>query len=118
MSKLKVLFHINEADRWPVALGNITNLVKDVGEETVEIIVLANGPAVLAYSDERTVAIMQECNKMGTTFKACRNSLKKLCASGNVCMTDENLPLFVEIVPAGITEIIKRQAEGFAYVKP
>lgn len=112
------MFHINEVDRWPVALGNITNLIKDVGEDAVEIIVLANGPSVASYADEGTVSIMQECVNKGATFKACRNSLKKLCVGGNICMTDENLPLFVEVVPAGITEIIKRQAEGFAYVKP
>jgi intracellular sulfur oxidation DsrE/DsrF family protein len=118
MYKLKVLFHINELDRWPVALANITNLIKDLGDNAADIVVLANGPSVKAYADEEKVAVMQELSEKGTLFQACRNSLKKLCADGNVCIKEETLPLFVQVVPAGITEIIRRQADGYAYVKP
>jgi intracellular sulfur oxidation DsrE/DsrF family protein len=38
--------------------------------------------------------------------------------SGDVCMAESSLPSFVEVVPAGITAIIKMQAAGYAYVKP
>ncbi len=46
MGKLKVLFHINEVDRWDVAFGNITNLINDVGEWNADVAALANGPSV------------------------------------------------------------------------
>jgi len=118
MHKLKVLFHVNEVDRWPVALGNITNLIKDVGENAVDIVVLANGPSVTSYADEGKVTAMKELSEKGTLFQACRNSLKKLCADGDICVREEKLPSFVLVVPAGITEIIRRQADGYAYVKP
>ena len=51
MGKLQVLFHVNEVDRWNVALGNIANLIKDIGEDNVDAVVLANGPSVAAYAD-------------------------------------------------------------------
>jgi len=37
---------------------------------------------------------------------------------GVACLKEELLPSFIGIVPVGITEIIRRQQDGFAYVKP
>lgn len=118
MDKLKVLFHVNENERWGAALGNIINLIRDVGEENVHIVVLANGPAVSAYAYSERVETMEMLAEKGVQFKACRNSLKKMCAEGTVCISEEVLPGFIAVVSAGITEIIRRQNEGYAYVKP
>lgn len=118
MNRLKVLFHVNENDRWNVTLGNITNLIKDVKEGNADIIVLANGPSVAAYADAEKIEIMRGLSEKGAKFLACRNSLEKMCADNVICINEENLPSFVGVVPAGITEIIKRQHEGYAYVKP
>lgn len=118
MSTLKVLFHVNEVERWDVAFGNITNLINDVGEGNVDVAVLANGHAVAVYADADKVEKMKDFSEKGVKFLACRNSLKKLCSGGAVCISEENLPAFVSVVPAGITEIIKKQHEGYAYVKP
>ncbi|MEW6740512.1 MAG: DsrE family protein [Nitrospirota bacterium] len=118
MNRLKVLFHVNENEKWNVALGNITNLIKDVGEGNADIVVLANGPSVAAYADAEKIEIMKDLSEKGAKFLACRNSLKKMCADNVICINEENLPSFVGVVPAGITEIIKRQHEGYAYVKP
>lgn len=118
MDKLKVLFHVNEPDRWKVALGNITNLVKDVGKEAVDVVLIANGQGVNAYADGEKVEAMSVLAEQGVHFCACSNSLKMMCDAGNACMRHESLPTFVCIVPAGITAIVKKQHEGYAYVKP
>lgn len=118
MTTLKVLFHVNKNDRWNVALGNITNLLRDVGEGNVDIIVLANGPSVIAYAESEKVEIMKGLSEKSVKFLACRNSIKKMCSEGALCISEEALPVFVTVIPAGITEIIKRQHEGYAYVKP
>jgi intracellular sulfur oxidation DsrE/DsrF family protein len=118
MERLKVLFHVNENDRWNVVLGNITNLIKDVGEDNVDIVVLANGPSITAYTDAEKIKIMKDLSEKGVKFLSCRNSLKKMCADNVICINEENLPSFVAVVSAGITEIIKRQHAGYAYVKP
>lgn len=118
MEKLKVLFHVNEVDRWGIALGNITNLLIDVGEGNADVIVLANGPSVSAYADAEKIEMMRGLSEKGVRFLACRNSLKKMCSDNVICINEETLPSFIGVVPAGITEIIKRQHEGYAYVKP
>ncbi|QWR77342.1 DsrE family protein [Candidatus Magnetomonas plexicatena] len=119
MSKLRVLFHVNEPERWDVALGNVTNLIKDVGADAVDAVMLANGPSVLAYGDEEKLKTMEALSGQGVKFLACRNSLKKMCAGGgNVCISEELISPFITVIPAGITELIRRQADGYAYVKP
>ncbi len=119
VSKLKVLFHVNELERWPRVLVNVTNFIKDVGRENADIEVVANGAAVLAYADgnagedkKKLHAEMAGLAEAGVAFVACRNALK-------MHSLDENaLPPFVTVVPAAITEIVQKQAAGYAYIKP
>jgi hypothetical protein len=118
MEKLKVLFHVNEPDRWKVALGNITNLIKDVGKDAVDVVLVANGQGVNAFADGEKVAAMTTLAEQGVQFCACGNSLKMMCDQGAACLRHESLPSFVCIIPAGITAIIRKQQEGYAYVKP
>jgi intracellular sulfur oxidation DsrE/DsrF family protein len=118
MDKLKVLFHINENEKWKVVLGNIANLLNDAGEEKVDIVVLANGFSVYGYADPDKIAPMEQLSAQGVKFVACQSSLKNMCQEGVACLKEELLPSFIGIVPLGITEIIRRQQDGFAYVKP
>jgi len=55
---------------------------------------------------------MEKLSKVGVKFVACRNALK------GQLVDEESLPDFVTVVPAGITEIVRKQAEGYAYIKP
>ena len=118
MNKLKVLFHINENEKWNVALGNIASLISDVGEENTEVIVVANGFAVYGYTDSEKLSVIEQLTAGGVKFIACRYSLTSMCQDGVACVREDVLPSFIAIVPAGITEIIERQQDGFAYIKP
>jgi intracellular sulfur oxidation DsrE/DsrF family protein len=118
MNELKVIIHVNDPERWNKALGNMRNLIKDVGEGRAEIIALANGPAITAFGNPELVSVMQALADQGVHFIACRNSLKNLCAEGVICLSESELPSFVAVTPAGITELIRRQHQGYAYVKP
>lgn len=122
---LKCLIHVNEPERWPVAVGNIINLLNDVGDSNISIVVVSNGAGVRGYitcPEEGTGACipgaldilkkMEELSRREVRFLACRNALR----ANNI--DEKSLPSFVEVVPAGMTELIKRQAEGYAYIKP
>lgn len=121
---LKTLIHVNEPERWPVAVGNIVNLLNDVGDHNVELVVVSNGAGVKGYiscEEGSGVCIpgamdflkkMEELSTRGVKFLACRNALK----ANNI--NEKDLPPFVEVVPAGMTELIKRQSQGYAYIKP
>lgn len=130
MDRLKVLFHVNEPERWQRTLLNIKNFVKDVGQEHADIEVVANGAAVSAYAERELITgscenstgcgktsgdLLEQMNilaKMGIKFVACRNALRMHSIDEKI------LQSFVRVVPAGITEIVKKQAEGYAYIKP
>ena len=118
MSKLKVLMHINETEKWKIVLSNISNLLNDAGDANTDIIVVANGYSVYGYADPEKVSYMEPLAVRGVKFIACRNALSNMCHEGVACLKEELLPSFIEIVPAGITELIKKQQEGYAYVKP
>lgn len=122
---LKCLIHVNEPERWPVALSNIINLLNDVGDSSINVIVVSNGAGVKGYmtcpEDSTGACIpgamdvlkkMEELYRRGVRFLACRNALR----ANNI--DEKSLPSFVEVVPAGMTELIKRQTEGYAYIKP
>ncbi len=89
-----------------------------MGDEAVEVLVLMNGPSVKVLSEESLLQRMRELSDKGVKFIVCRNSLKALCGSGELCIDEKNLPEFLSVVPAGVTELIRRQTEGFAYIKP
>lgn len=110
---LKALFHVDEVNKWRLALTNIRNLLADTEVRGVEVELVANGPAVVSYV--RDAALGNELRALaneGVRFVACRNALR-----GNH-IAEETLPDFVQVVPAGVSELIRRQSEGFAYVKP
>ena len=91
MEKMKVLFHVNEAERWNAALGNITNLLNDVGKDAVDIVLIANGQGVNAFAEGEKVSAMSDFAEQGIQFcalnsfrplsRSCRPGL--LLASGN-----------------------------------
>jgi len=119
------LIHVNEPDRWQVAISNIVNLLNDVADDHVTVLVVSNGAGVKGYvtcneetqgvclpGADETLKEMEELSKRGVKFLACKNALR-----ANK-IDEKSLPGFVEVVPSGMTELTKRQAEGFAYIKP
>ncbi|MFZ5643750.1 MAG: hypothetical protein ACOY46_09190 [Bacillota bacterium] len=132
MGKLKVLFHINEPERWQRVLTNITNFINDAGQDNVDVEVVANGGAVVGYAAQdrlecgcsgkdsavcgkpegKLLEEMKRLAGMGISFTACRNALKMNS------MDESTLPPFVTVIPAGITEITVKQGGGYAYIKP
>lgn len=118
MTQYKVVLHINETERWHVALGNAANLIKAVGEDKAEAVCLANGNAVITYEDAATVTAMRELVGKGVVFLACRNSMNKMKKENKITIGEEGLPDFVQVVPAGIVALLEHQQAGYAYVKP
>ncbi len=129
MALYSVLFHVNEVDRCPVALGNLRNLLKNVGQENIIAEVVVNGPAVVFFSSaaqaqekfpsfwtdafyQQLVQDMKDLHEMGVCFTICSTALNM---NG---LNDDQVYSFVTLVPAGITEIVKKQSDGYSYVKP
>ena len=111
-----LLVHVDLADeqRFKMALTNINFYRAGLPGETYSVVLLANAGAVrfLRRDDNGNADGLRELSKEGVQFKACANALR---LQG---IAPEALLDFVEIVPAGVVEIVRLQREGFAYVKP
>lgn len=113
MDKVRVVFHVSESQLWPRALKNIYNFLRDVGDQNAVVEVVANALGVNGYfTDDEVKKKMMTLAERGVLFTACRNALR------DQGLSEENLPPFVQVVPAGISELVKKQKEGYAYIKP
>lgn len=116
---MKILFHVDQEDRWGVCLGNIYNTLKyyEDKEEAIRLEVVVNAVAVRELSktgaaDAGLLDEMSEYIRRGVRIVACRNAL----TGQNI--KDEDLVEGVEVVPAAIIEMAEKQNEGWAYIRP
>ena len=107
-----VLFHIDENQKWDLALANITNLLEAMGSEKVVIEAVANSVAIEFYKGNENKGKLEPLLAKGVIFCACNNSMKALG------IKKEDMIAFVKVVPAGVKELLDRQKEGYAYIKP
>lgn len=113
----KVIFHVDELNKWNLALKNTDNLLDAINTNNFNIEILANAEAVKAYVSNNNTEInlrnkMKTLSDRGIKFVACNNALKTF----NI--NKEDLNPFVHIVPVGILELVNKQIEGFSYIKP
>ena len=107
-----LLVHVDLPDesRFVMALGNLAAL----NGEPCTVVLLANGGAArfLARKDNAQTEAIEKLAQAGVSFRVCANAMKK------VPITKEDLLPCVEVVPAGVVEIVRLQREDFAYIKP
>lgn len=113
--KHRVVFHVNvdQEERWQEVLTNVENVQKAFGPGNVEIEVVTHG-AGIGLVQARNIAIRERVEriaKTGPVFAACSNTLKK----NELTATD--LDGGVKVVDSGLAEVIRRQEEGWTYVK-
>jgi intracellular sulfur oxidation DsrE/DsrF family protein len=108
MENHKVLFHIDESEKWLLLLSNISNLL--AAAENVSVEAVANSAAVRFYIAEHP--LMDDLAASGVVFCACANALRGAEISADA------LPSYVRVVPAGVLEIMEQQEAGYCYIKP
>ena len=110
-----LLVHVDLPDesRFVMALGNISNYLAALKAEPCDVL-LANGGAArfLARKDNAQTETIEKLAQAGVSFRVCANAMKK------VPITKEDLLPCVEVVPAGVVELVRLQRENFAYIKP
>lgn len=113
--KYRALFHLeeNSAPRVQMTLNNIENLIADMGRENVSVELVVNGNGVQAFTrtDELAQPIAEPA-ALGVRFAVCGNSLR-----GN-SIPAEDLLEQVKIVPSGVSELVREQSDGWAYIRP
>ncbi len=95
-------------------LTNAANLQKFYGPDHVEVVIIAYGPGMEAlYGKTSPVAErVSSLMRYDVKFAACANTMETTQRKA------EDLISGVEVVPAGIAEIVERQLRGWIYVRP
>ncbi|GEP71872.1 sulfur reduction protein DsrE [Lentilactobacillus rapi] len=110
----KVVFHVDEMDKWQHTLGNIRNLLTfgDQVGETYKIVVLVNGDAILGYLVGSLQDSIAQLTAKSVEFHACQNAMN------SHTIKKDQLPAGVQVVPAGVADLVKLQEAGYSYIKP
>jgi intracellular sulfur oxidation DsrE/DsrF family protein len=111
----KIVIQVSDNDpaKWNLALNNAKNLQDDVGAANVDIEIVAYGPGIgMLKLESATGARVADAMKANIKVMACENTMR-----GQKLTRDDMLPA-ISYVPAGVTEIMTRQSEGWAYLRP
>lgn len=110
-----VVIQISENDPaiWNLALNNAKNIQQVMGKENVNIEIVAYGPGIDMFKfDSEVGPRLKEANTSGIALLACGNTMKAQK------LTKKDLDDNVKVVNAGVIEIISKEREGWAYIKP
>jgi intracellular sulfur oxidation DsrE/DsrF family protein len=115
VKKDKVVFQVSDADskKWNLALNNAKNVQADLGKDKTEIEIVAYGPGIgMLKADSEVANRIEEALAAGVKVVACENTMR------GQKLTRDDMLSGIGYVPAGVVELMKRQKEGYAYIRP
>lgn len=111
----RVVFQVSDADpqKWSLALNNVKNVADELGNDAVDLEIVVYGPGIgMLKGDSIVGKRVAEALKNGVKVVACENTMK-----GQKLVYADMLP-DIGYVPAGVVELMKKQREGYAYIRP
>ena len=114
-AKQKVIFQVSDADpaKWSLALNNARNVQAELGKENVLVEIVAYGPGLgMLKADSKVEARLAQAQTDNVVLLACENTMT------NTKTTRADMYPGISYVMAGVTHIMKRQREGWAYIRP
>lgn len=111
----KLLLQVSDADpaTWSLALANARNVQSAFGARNVDIEIVAYGPGLRMLVLESPMSErVRELIAAGVRVVACENTMQVQKLS-----RDDMLPS-LDYVRAGVVEVVLRQQQGYAYVRP
>lgn len=111
---MKVVFHIDEMNKWSLVIGNVKNTISYCKENNIKyrIEVVANSEAVKGYLSNFEIEGIAYLQKLHVEFVACNNAIR------NYEIQLKELISGITVVPAGIIELVLKQQDGYAYIRP
>jgi len=113
--KQKVIFQVSDADpaKWSLALNNARNVQAELGKDNVQIEIIAYGPGLgMLKADSKVEARLAQALTDSVGLLACENTMT------NTKVTRSEMYSGISYVTAGVTHLMKRQREGWAYIRP
>jgi len=111
----KVVLQVSDADpaKWNLALNNARNVQEDLGKGNVDVEIVAYGPGLgMLKADSKVADRLAQALDSNIGLMACENTMR------NTKVTKADMYGGIHYVDAGVVHIMKRQREGWAYVRP
>ncbi len=113
--RARLVLQVSDAEpaKWALALNNAKNVQAEMGAANVDIEIVAYGPGIGMLKDDALVGNrVTEAVQAGVKVVACENTMtaQKL--------TKADMNPAASYAPSGVVQIIKRQGDGWAYVRP
>ena len=111
----KVVFQVSDNDpaKWNLALNNAQNVQADLGKDKVDVEIVAYGPGLnMLKADSKVAARLAQALDQSVGLMACENTMR------NTKVQKADMYGGISYVDAGVVHIMKRQREGWAYVRP
>jgi intracellular sulfur oxidation DsrE/DsrF family protein len=103
----------NDYNKWTLALGNAHNAQTELGAANIELEIVVYGPGIgMLKSDSPVDKRVAEAIKAGIRIVACQNTMK------NSKLVPADMLPDIGYVPAGVVELMLKQQQGYAYIRP
>ena len=113
--KEKVVFQVSDADpkKWNLALNNMKNVQDALGQDKVEVELVVYGPGIDMLKVESTAGNrVNDAVANGVKVVACENTMEAQK------LTKDDMLKSIAYVPAGVIELMKKQQQGYTYIRP
>jgi len=114
-ARSKVVIQVSDGDaaKWNLALNNAKNMQTDLGAAKVDIEIVTYGPGIEMLKAESVVGNrVDEALKSGVKVFACENTMH------GQKLTKPDMLAGIGYVSAGVVEIMEKQQQGWAYIRP
>ncbi|HEY0877266.1 MAG TPA: DsrE family protein [Zeimonas sp.] len=112
---MKVVVQVSDDNprTWNLALNNIRNLQNDMGAQNVVAELVAYGPGIgMLQRDSSVRERIAQALEDGVRVVACQNTMR-----GRKLTPPDMIPE-IGYVPSGVVEIVERERDGYAYLRP
>jgi intracellular sulfur oxidation DsrE/DsrF family protein len=113
--KAKIVLQVSDNDpaKWNLALNNARNAQDDLGKDNIDIEIVVYGPGIHMLRMEATTATrVTQAIQSGISIVACENTM----TAQKINKADMHDA--ISYVPAGVIQLMKRQQQGWAYIRP
>lgn len=115
LGKHKVVLQVSDADpkKWGLTLNNARNIQQELGRGNTDIEIVAYGPGIgILKLDSQVGKGVAEALGAGVKLVACRNTMM------GQKLTEADMLPNIGYVKAGVVELMKKQEEGYSYIRP
>jgi intracellular sulfur oxidation DsrE/DsrF family protein len=115
ITRSRVVIQVSDGEtmKWNLALNNAHNLQAELGAANIDIEIVAYGPGIgMLKLDSPVANAVGEAGAAGMKIFACENTMRAQHLARSDMLDG------IGYVSAGVVEIMKRQQQGWSYIRP